>query len=79
MINASPEPFTNVAASVGEDVAVVTGLWAALNYPLVFLGFLILFIILLIWLLPKIWRGVKKVFRAIGRLFGGNKPDIISA
>ena len=28
MINASPEPFTNVAASVGEDVAVVAGLWA---------------------------------------------------
>jgi len=78
MINASPEPFTNVAASVGEDVAVVTGLWAALNYPLVFLGFLALFIILLIWLLPKIWRGVKKVFRVIGRLFGRNTPDVIS-
>ncbi|PIE32195.1 hypothetical protein CSA56_16445 [candidate division KSB3 bacterium] len=77
MINASPEPFTNVAASIGEDVAVVAGLWTALNHPSIFLGFLVVFIILLIWLLPKIWRGIKRVFRAIGRLFGGKKPDAV--
>ncbi len=75
MINTSPEPFTNMAASVGEDAAVVTGLWTALNYPGVFLGFLAIFVLMLIWLLPKIWKGVKKVFRTIGRLFAGKKPD----
>ncbi len=74
MINASPEPFTNWAASIGEDVVVVAGLWTALNYPWAFLGFLVIFIVLLIWLLPKIWKGIKKVFRAIGRLFGSKQP-----
>ena len=71
MINASPEPFSNWIASLLEDVAVLGGLWAALYSPWVFLALLTLFILLMIWILPKIWRGVKKIFRFIFRLFGG--------
>ena len=33
VINASPEPFTNWAASITEDVTVVAGLWAAHTIP----------------------------------------------
>ncbi len=69
MINTSPEPVTNWVASLGEDVAVIGGLWIALNYPLVFIGLLVLFILLMIWLLPKLWTGVKKVFGFFGRMF----------
>ena len=76
LINTSPEPVTNWAASLSEDVAVVGGLWVALNHPMVFLGLLIVFILLLIWLLPKLWRGIKRLFAAIGRLFSGKKPVI---
>ena len=72
LINTSPEPFTNWAASVTEDVAAVGGLYTALNFPLVFLGFLGVFLILVIWLLPRIWRGIKRVFAFLGRLLGGN-------
>ena len=71
MINTSPEPVTNWTASVAEDLAVFGGLWAALNHPVAFLIALVLFIALVIWLLPKIWRGVKKVFAFLVRLFGG--------
>ncbi|WP_432472017.1 DUF4126 domain-containing protein [Amphritea sp. HPY] len=71
MINTSPEPVSNWAASFTEDIAVLAGLWAALNHPLWFLGALLLFIILLIWALPKIWRGVQKVFKFLSGLFGG--------
>ncbi len=71
LINTSPEPFTNIAASVTEDVGVVGGLWAALNYPLVFIAFIVAFALFLIWALPKLWRGIKKVFGAIARLFRG--------
>ncbi|WP_316347159.1 DUF4126 domain-containing protein [Desulfuromonas acetoxidans] len=73
LINTSPEPVTNWAASLSEDVVVIGGLWVALNHPLVFIGLLIVFILLLVWLLPKLWRGIKKVFAAIGRLFSGKK------
>lgn len=75
MINTSPEPFSNWFTSVGEDVAVIAGLWAALNHPVLFLVLLGLFILLMIWLLPRIWRGIKKVFSYLGRLFGAKSPD----
>ncbi len=74
LINTSPEPFTNWFASVGEDVAVIAGLWTALYNPVLFIVLLVLFILLMIWLLPKIWRGIKKVFAWIARLFGA-KPE----
>lgn len=75
LINTSPEPFSNWGASVGEDVAVIVGVWASLQHPELFLVFLVLFTILLIWLLPKVWRGVKKVFRFFGSLFSGKKEN----
>lgn len=70
LINTSPEPFSNWTASVTEDVAVIGGLWLSLHYPLVFIALLVVFIALVIWLLPKIWRGVKRVFAFLGRLLG---------
>jgi hypothetical protein len=73
LINTSPEPFTNWTASVGEDIMVFTGMWAALHHPWMFLSFLIIFILLMIWLLPKLWHGIKKIFGWIGRLFGSGK------
>lgn len=69
MINTSPEPFSNWFASLGEDVLVIAGLWTALHSPWIFVGALILFILLMVWLLPKIWRGVKAVLNAVARLF----------
>lgn len=63
LINTSPEPVTNWTASLAEDIAVFTGLWAALNHPYWFVASIILFLLLLIWLLPKLWRGIKKVFK----------------
>ena len=67
VVNASPEPFSNWALSIGEDIAVFTGVWAALQHPWIFLGFLILFVLFMAWILPKIWRGIKKVFRWLFR------------
>ena len=76
LINASPEPVSNWTASVLEDVAVITGVWAALVHPWVFLIVLILFILVLIWFLPKLWGAIQKFFSFLGRLFGKqNKPD----
>lgn len=71
LINTSPEPFTNWAASVAEDVAVFGGLLAAIYYPAVFLFLLALFVLFAIWVMPKIWRGIKAVFARIRSLFGG--------
>lgn len=74
LINTSPEPFSNWIASVGEDVAVVGGVWASINHPAVFLLGLALFVVLMILLLPKIWVGINKVFRSIIGLFRKEDP-----
>jgi hypothetical protein len=68
MINTSPEPGSNWVASLVEDLAVIAGLWTALHHPWVFIVLLMGFIFLMIWLLPKLWRGIKKLFGFIGRL-----------
>jgi hypothetical protein len=75
IINASPEPVSNWVASLVEDFTVIVGLWTALHYPWLFIVLLIAFIVLMIWLLPKLWRGIKKVFSFLGRLFGQGKAD----
>ncbi len=69
IINTSPEPVSNWVTSLAEDVSVVGGLLLALNYPWVFLALLIVFIVFMIWLLPRIWSGIKKIFGFLGRLF----------
>ncbi len=69
LINTSPEPFTNWSASIAEDIAVIGGLWVALNHPLLFLGLIIIFICLVIWLLPKIIGLLKKLFVKIKAFF----------
>lgn len=62
LINTSPEPVSNVATSIGEDGLFLTGGWLALMHPFVFLGLLLVFIIFMLWLLPKVWRGIKSIF-----------------
>jgi hypothetical protein len=73
IVNASPEPVTNWVASLTEDAVVIGGLWAAMNHPWIFIIFLILFMLLLVWLLPKLWRGLKKILGFLGRIFGFKK------
>jgi hypothetical protein len=70
LINTSPEPFSNWGASITEDLLVFGGLWAMLNHPWLFVAGMIVFILLVIWLLPKIWRLMRAVFSRIGRWLG---------
>lgn len=74
LINTSPEPFSNWATSLGEDATAIGGLWLALTNPWIFLILLVLFIVLMIWLLPKIWRGIRAVFRKLYNLFQRTPP-----
>lgn len=71
LINTSPEPFSNWTASFAEDAAVLIGLWAAINHPVIFSISLLLFLVLLCWLLPKIWRALRGGIRALGAWLRG--------
>jgi hypothetical protein len=74
LINTSPEPVSNWGASIGEDLLVIGGLWTALNHPVLFIIALIAFIALMIWLLPRLWRLLKALFRRIGSWLGLCEP-----
>ncbi len=71
LINTSPEPVTNWTASFMEDIAVFGGLWAALNHPWAFLVLLLVFLLIIAWALPRLWRAIKTLFRKISAMFGG--------
>jgi hypothetical protein len=72
IINTSPEPVSNWTASFSEDAAVAGGLWLMFQHPLIFLALLVIFLLIAIWLLPKLWRGIRRVIKRIGALLGGN-------
>ncbi len=79
LINTSPEPVTNWTASIAEDIAVIAGLWTALNHPTLFIIFIIVFILLMIWLLPKLWLGIKSLFATLRRFFTGQQNNQLDA
>lgn len=70
-INTSPEPFSNVGASLVEDSLVPAGLWLAIAHPLVFVGVLILVLIFSVWLIRLCWRFLRQLFARVARIFSG--------
>ena len=73
-INTSPEPFSNVGASLVEDSMVPAGLWLAVAHPLVFVVLFVLVLILSVWLIRKSWRFLRGLVNRVTRIFSG-KPD----
>jgi len=73
-INTSPEPFSNWAASFGEDLLVGVLIYLALAHPVALLIVLALLLALTIWLLPKLWRFVRGFIERIARWFGATWP-----
>lgn len=63
-VNTSPEPFSNVAVSAGEDALVLAGLWLAVEYPLLFLFALLLFVVGAALLIRLALRGLRRLFGA---------------
>lgn len=76
IINTSPEPFTNWGASLVEDGLVIGGVTLAVLQPTGFLVLFVIFICLVLWLMPKIWRGIKNLWARLRSLLGDGKGDL---
>lgn len=74
-INASPEPFSNWAASITEDLTVFGSLWLMFNHPIVMMILVLFFLALVAWLAPKLYRLAKRGFQALRNKMRGVKPD----
>jgi hypothetical protein len=73
-INSSPEPFSNWIASFVEDVAVLGGIWIIFNHPWLMLALVFVFLALMIWIVPRIFRFAKRGFAMLRNRLGGIKP-----
>jgi hypothetical protein len=73
LINTSPEPVSNWTASFTEDIAVFTGLWAALNHPILFLILLVIFLMIVVYMLPRLFKALKTVLNKVISLFSSRK------
>jgi hypothetical protein len=56
VVNSSPEPFSNVLVSIGEDIGVVGFSYLALAYPKLTFFLTIIFLVLIIIFLPVLFR-----------------------
>jgi hypothetical protein len=79
VLNTSPEPFSNWAASFGEDPLVGTMLYLALAYPIASLIVLMLILAASIWMLPKLWRAIRAIFKRIATWLGQRPADTTKA
>ena len=64
LANHSPEPFSNIALSLIEDVLVVIGSWLALSHPAIMVTIVVIFLIAFIWFAPKAFRLMKVEYLA---------------
>ncbi|MDP2250099.1 MAG: DUF4126 domain-containing protein [Hydrogenophaga sp.] len=70
-INASPEPFSNIAMSLAEDGLVVGAVWLATNHPVAF-GVLLLITVVLMWIVTwMLFKFLRVVFNRAQRFFSG--------
>ena len=61
-VNTSPEPVSNVLVSGAEDLAVGGLLWLVLKFPLIAAAIVLLLVLAAVWLLPKLFRFIRRVF-----------------
>jgi len=62
-VNASPEPFSNVAVSLGEDALVLGGSWLAAAHPAIFLVLLAVFVAGIVLALRVLVQGARRLLR----------------
>ncbi len=59
--NTSPEPFSNIALSLSEDVFAIGSTILMAFYPLLMLVLIVLFVIVAVWIVPKIVRALRRL------------------
>jgi hypothetical protein len=73
--NLSPEPLTNWSLSLLEDALAIGAVGLAVSYPLAMLALILIFLLLLVWILPKVVRRVRRMLQAAADFFRGRAPD----
>jgi len=67
-VNHSPEPFSNIGLSLAEDTSVAGGLYLLVKHPWILASIAVVFVFLLAWLGPRIYRALRAEGAAIAAL-----------
>jgi len=65
LVNHSPEPFSNIGISLAEDALVPFGVWLSLRHPQIVFGLVLVFLVVFIWVAPKVFRAVRLQFAGL--------------
>ena len=68
-INTSPEPVSNVTASLVEDVVAIGSTLLAAFFPILLIILVVIFVIISIIILPKIINFLRRAFARVRRIF----------
>lgn len=74
MVNASPEPVTNVVVSLTEDALAFVWVWLTVKHPVVMFGIVCVFLLLFIWAAPRAFRMIRNRIRALRNFFASRRP-----
>ncbi|HJQ32779.1 MAG TPA: DUF4126 domain-containing protein [Pyrinomonadaceae bacterium] len=69
--NVSPEPVTNWILSVVEDAVAVGAALLSVLHPVVILFVVAVFLVVFVWVLPKVLRRIRRMLAAARAFFGG--------
>ena len=75
--NVSPEPFSNWALSIFEDVVAIGAVVLAVLHPVLILLVIAIFLVALAWLMPKVIRRLRRMTATLTDLFNrlkGGQP-----
>jgi len=76
--NLSPEPVSNWVLSLVEDVVAFVGAVLAVFAPVIIAIVLIVFLLFFVWFFPKVFRAVRRLFRAVGAFFRGESFESVA-
>jgi uncharacterized membrane protein YccF (DUF307 family) len=68
LVNASPEPASNVGVSLAEDVLVLAGSWLAVTHPVMAGAMAALFVVAFLSVAPRVFRLARVGVLALGGL-----------
>jgi hypothetical protein len=71
-VTPSPEPFSNIALSLGEDVIAVGLTWFATRHPFLAAVIVLLFLIGIVALIRVVIRALRRLFRGAERAVAGS-------
>jgi uncharacterized membrane protein HdeD (DUF308 family) len=69
--NTSPEPFSNWALSILEDVITIGAAVLSVLHPVAILAVILIFLLLLVWILPKVVRRLRRMLTVVRNFLSG--------